>query len=309
MARGLGQLPEGFRRFRYRAADGERLHFQGGILLVHAAEGHQRVYQLRQLFRLGLCLVDPFLMAHLHLQHLQAGGNDGDGGFQLVAGVGDELLLLLGAAHHGVDGPAAQQHHQQEHQQRADRVGGQRPDQHRADSAQLLIAVQKDGHVLAVSVGGHKEAVAAAVAAARAFFQGGGQIRRGIILRHGGDLAEIGVRQCAVRVIAQHEVAGGEGGLRCEVAVPAVGLSLGRYGRRHIVAGGLRYGIHAAGEGNGALIFVDQGQGAAQVGVGGDVVGHIQDRRQQQHHRRHRQRGDADKPVAQTLYHASSSRA
>ena len=257
--------------------------------------------------RLGL--VDPLLLAHLHLQHLQAGGNDGDGGFQLVAGVGDELLLLLGAAHHGVDGPAAQQHHQQEYQQRAARVGGQRPDQHRADGAQLLIAVQKDGHVLTVLIGGRKEAVVAAVAVALALFQGGGQIRRRVILCHGGDLAEIGVRQRAVRVIAQHEVSGGEGGLRREMAVPSVGLSLRRYGRRHVVAGRLRYRVHTVGEGDGALIFVDQNQRAAQVGIGGDVVGYVQDHRQQQHHRRHRQRGDADKPVAQTLYHVSSSRA
>ena len=81
---------------------------------------------------------------------LRARGNDGDGCFQFVARVGDELLLLLRAANHWVDGPAREQHDKQEDEQDARRVGEQRPDEHHAHRTQLVVAVEEDGDILAV---------------------------------------------------------------------------------------------------------------------------------------------------------------
>ena len=119
VARGLGAVPEGLRRVLHCGADIEVGQGDGGLLLVKAGQGHQVSHQLAHLVRLGLGLVNPSLLPHLHLQHLQAGGNDGEGGLELVGGVGDELLLLLGAAHHRVDGPPGEEGHQQVHQHQA----------------------------------------------------------------------------------------------------------------------------------------------------------------------------------------------
>ena len=222
-----------------------------------------------------------------------------------MAGIGDELLLLLGAAHHGVDGPAGQQHHQQQHQQRAAHIRQQRPQQQQTDGAELLVAVQKDGHVLVVPRVGHEEAVAAAASVARAVFQRGGQILRRVRVCHRGDLGQVGQHQRAVVLIAQNEIPGGKGGLRREVTVPLIGAALWRLRRRHVPR--VRQAAALIRDRDGALILVDQRQGTAEVAVGGHVVDHVQDHRKQQHHRRHRQGGDADKAAAQPFDHVSSS--
>ena len=145
-----GEVDERFRRFAHGVAHGELLHPERRILLVHARERDERVDERGELFRLRHRLVDPFLLAGLHFEHLEARGNDGDGRFQFVARVGDELLLLLRAANHWVDGPAREQHDKQEDEQDARRVGEQRPHEHHAHRTQLVVAVEEDGDILAV---------------------------------------------------------------------------------------------------------------------------------------------------------------
>ena len=89
------------------------------------------------------------------------------GVFSSWLAVGDELLLLLRAANHWVDGPAREQHNEQKNKQDACRIGEQRPHEHHAHRAQLVIAVEEDGDVLAVVRLRDEKAVAAAVAASR----------------------------------------------------------------------------------------------------------------------------------------------
>ena len=102
----LGEIGEGLRRLAHGIADGKVLRMERGVLLVHARERHERGDEFAQLLRLGACLVDPLLLSDVHLQQLQAGDDDGDGGFQLVAGVGDELFLLSVGLHDRLDGAA-----------------------------------------------------------------------------------------------------------------------------------------------------------------------------------------------------------
>ena len=64
------------------------------------------INEFAQLLCLGARLVDPLLLSDVHLQQLQARGDDGDGGFQLVAGVGDELFLFSVGLHDRLDGAA-----------------------------------------------------------------------------------------------------------------------------------------------------------------------------------------------------------
>ena len=108
-----------------------------------------------------------------------------------MARVGDELLLLLGAAHHGVDGPAREQHDKQKYEQNTRCVGHERPDEHRAHRAQLMVTVEKDGDISAVIRLCDEEAVAAKVAVALAVRERGGEIFLRIILRDGGDIVEV----------------------------------------------------------------------------------------------------------------------
>ena len=70
-----------------------------------------------ELFRLGAGLIDPLLGAYLHLQDLQTGGDDGDGGLELVAGVGDELFLFFHALDDRTDGFAGAEDHEDQDQQ------------------------------------------------------------------------------------------------------------------------------------------------------------------------------------------------
>ena len=59
----------------------------------------------------------PLILAALHLGQLHIGADDGHGRFQLVPGVGDELLLLLVALGHGADYAARQDQQQREHRE------------------------------------------------------------------------------------------------------------------------------------------------------------------------------------------------
>ena len=230
-----------------------------------------------------------------------------------MAGVGDKLLLLLRAADHRVDGAAAQQHHQPQHQQRADRVRRQGPHQHRPHGAAGLIAFQENGHAAPVLRTGHQKAVAAAAAVARAVGDGGGQVFRRIRLGNGGDVLQVGAHQRAVLLIEEDEITGGVGRLRREGIVPA-GAGVVCRGCIAVRAGLLRRLPVQPGdvprllrEGNGAAVIADELQGASQVGIGGGIVGHVEDRRQQQHYRRHRQRGNTNETVAEPVDHVSSS--
>ena len=114
-----------------------------------------------------------------------------------MARVGDELLLLLRAANHWVDGPAREQHNEQKNKQDACRIGEQRPHEHHAHRAQLVVAVEEDGDIFAVIRLRDEKAITVEVAVARAVCERGGEIFLRIILRDGGDIVEVCLCQCA----------------------------------------------------------------------------------------------------------------
>ena len=77
---------------------------QQRCLFVVLTERDERLHKFTQLFGLHTSLVDPFLLSDLHFQHFQAGSDHGDGRFEFVSGVRDELLLPLGRLHDRVNG-------------------------------------------------------------------------------------------------------------------------------------------------------------------------------------------------------------
>ena len=178
MPGGRRKVAKRLRRLRKRIADLEVRHLQGRGLLIHARERDELIDELREFFGLGLRLVDPLLLPDLHLQHLQARGDDGNGRFELVGSIRDELLLPLGRLNDRRDGPARAEHDDAIHQRHAHGRGGQRHPRKRHDRVQLLIAVEEDCHP---AVGVRMDDVVfipRCVAEARAVAQCGGEILR-----------------------------------------------------------------------------------------------------------------------------------
>ena len=68
---------------------------------------------------LGLAadVCEPLVLAALHFSQVRVGADDGQGRFQLVAGVGDKALLLFVALGHRTDDPLGEE--EQQHQHRA----------------------------------------------------------------------------------------------------------------------------------------------------------------------------------------------
>ena len=62
---------------------------ESGALLLHAGEINQIVGQLGQPLSLAADVGDPLVFAALHLGQIGVGADDGHGGLQLVAGIGD----------------------------------------------------------------------------------------------------------------------------------------------------------------------------------------------------------------------------
>ena len=287
MTGGRRKIAKRLRRFRERITDRKVCHLQGRGFLVHARERDKSVNELRELFGLAFRLVDPFLLPDLHLQHLQARGDDGDGRFELVRRVGDELLLPLGRLHDRRDGPARAEHNNHIHQRHAHGCGGQRHPRERHDRVHLLITVEKDGHP---AVGIRMDDVVfipRRVAEARAVAQRGSEILRRVALGHGGDMRQIRLLEIAVAIIAQHEVARG---VRCLGRERTVGLlpALAAVGRK------VRHR---------ALIVADHAQHLRQLPVGGDVVRRVYRHAQQQQNARNGQRRDADEAFSQPFNH------
>ena len=199
-----------------------------------------------------------------------------------MARVGDELLLLLRAANRWVDGPAREQHNEQKNKQDACRIGEQRPHEHHAHRAQLVIAVEEDGDILAVIRLRDEKAVAAAVAIPCAVHKRGGEIFLRVLRRDGGDVVKIFLCQRAVGGVAQDEKTRGERRFGGEWPFAPRNLVVGRGLRRlRIVRTVGRRGDDVAAAaaifrrcrrvgavrqlkarvGDGALVFIDEREG------------------------------------------------
>ena len=288
---GKGIVPEGFRRFAYRFAEREPTELQRRFLLIHAGERHQRVYQVPQLFGLRLRLVVPFIFPGFHFQHLQAGGDHRNRRFQLVAGIGDKLLLPLRGPDHRIDGPAGQQRHDQIHARDAEqhcRKGQYRRRPHRAD---FIVAVQKDRHPAVFAAAHHIVPVSLLPAKALAVRQRGLQVLLGVLLGHGCNVPQVGLQQRSLPGIAQHKIPGGKRRFR-------------RKGLFRLCPGlaAVRNCRHRS------LIAADDLQHLCQAGIHRKIVGDIHNEAQRQHHRRYGKHGNADEAFAQLFDHCCSSR-
>ena len=73
------------------------------------------MHQVGEARRLGEDVAAVFALPAHELHGLGVGADDGQGGFQLVARVGDEAALPLHVLRHGTDGQTAQGPHQQQH--------------------------------------------------------------------------------------------------------------------------------------------------------------------------------------------------
>ena len=242
-----------------------------------------------------------------------------------MACVGDELLLLLRAANHWVDGPAREQHNEQKNKQDACRIGEQRPHEHHAHRAQLVVAVEEDGDVLAVVRLRDEKAVAAAVAVTSAVRERGGEIFLRVLRRDGGDVVKIFLRQRAIGGVAQDEKTRGKRCFRGKRSLAPRDLVIGRglhilrirrsdvaqaaviFRRRGCIGAVRAARRQETGVGDGARVLVDERQRLLQVGIGRNIVCNVQNDRQQQHHRRDGEHRDTDEAVSQALDHTLSS--
>ena len=148
------------------------------------------------------------LAAH-QLHGLHIGLDDGQGRFQLMARVGDELALALHVLRDGADGPTAQRPDQHQHGAPGQHSGQSRKGGGAAHRAQLLAHVQKDAGAAAVS-GLHELIFQIADAAVAPAIGGGLQGQgSGPLLVHGGDAAQVHALYLVLAVQPDHEVQGG----------------------------------------------------------------------------------------------------
>ena len=91
---------------------------QGGFL-VQAGQVYQLAHQVRQAAVSSFMSESQGFVGPRPLQDVQVRLEEGEGRFQLVAGVGDELPLALVALHRRPHRPFGEHHHQQQGRQTA----------------------------------------------------------------------------------------------------------------------------------------------------------------------------------------------
>ncbi len=145
------------------------------------------------------------------LQRLGVGLDDGQGRFDLVSGVGDELLLLFHILHDGPDGPAGQEDHQQQHDPPAGKTRRAGEQQHPQVGEVFHGGVQEyQGAAPAGPALPQQIAEAAGPSAlVPALIDPAGHLLR-LRLRHGGGAAHIHGEDCAAAVEPDHEEIGGQ---------------------------------------------------------------------------------------------------
>ena len=95
LAAEFGHGDERFRGFLQQGGKGNGFHGHRRTLLFHSGEVNQFIHQAAEGRGLLLRAADPGIVRGFHVQQFHVGGNDRERCFQLVAGVGDEFLLLL----------------------------------------------------------------------------------------------------------------------------------------------------------------------------------------------------------------------
>ena len=140
----------------------------------------------------------------LHGQHVGAGGDGGQGCFQLVAGVGDELFLGLHVFEVRRNGPLGKEHNKAEHHRKAHGGDGQRDPQQRPHSLYLPLRV-KEQHNRFVLCRADQIAIAAFIAVGFPAFQHRVRIGFSVAFGDGGDIILIHPRNYTVGIIVNGE--------------------------------------------------------------------------------------------------------
>lgn len=206
---------------------------QGRLFLIHPRQRHEGVDQLRQLFRLRLRLVDPFLLTVSISKTFRLVAMTVMGVFSSWLASVINCFWRSDACTTGVDRAARAKHHNDIHQRDAVGHGGQRHQRNLPHGAHFLIIVQENCHPAVLAVVHNAVLVAPRVAVALAVLQRKRQVFSDVILRRGGDLVQIRLDEISVSVIAQDEIARGEGRFLRELSVRA---SLRRLAVRHGLA-------------------------------------------------------------------------
>lgn len=110
----LGEGGEGFCCFRSEGAEIDRLKGSAAGALVHAREGDEMVDKLGHARCFAANIVEPRARALFVLDDVEIGADEGQWRFELVTGVGDELLLPLDAFGDWSHGAFGEQRHQQQ---------------------------------------------------------------------------------------------------------------------------------------------------------------------------------------------------
>jgi len=263
--------------------------------------------------------VHPLVFAHLHLQHLGVGGDDGYGSFQFVAGVGDELALLFHALLHGLGNSAGHEQHQHENGCHAQYTRAHGHQKDGAGLAQLLIAA--DGHDCAGAVGFGEDLVPEIInfAVGLARVHDGGHVVSDVAFGDGGDKAVVYAFYSAVGIQHHGEKAGFKTRVRSDaqrVEPHLAAVHVG--GGGHIGAAGFFLRGSAAGTalaaagklGKCAGIFVQHLDGAVHLIFCVFRVYDVYGAHQNGHDDEQRQHHHQNKLFAQLAYHwpLSSSR-
>ena len=140
----LGGGLEGVGHLLCHVGNGKLNALQLGLLLLHAGEINEIIGQLGQAPGLTADVGEPLVFSALHLCQIRVGADDGHGGLQLMAGIGDELLLLFIALRHWPDNMLGQD--QQQNQDRRQPQQGQRQAGKKgaAEGRETAAAVQKN---------------------------------------------------------------------------------------------------------------------------------------------------------------------
>ena len=121
------RLFEGDRAFPQQIAQVKILHGQLQIRLIHPGQRQKILHQDIQSLRLGFDVARPLGFSGIEFKRLRVGHDDSERRFQLMPGIGHELLLPYNVLRNGGDRLFGKRDHEKEHQRPAD------PGDHKGD--------------------------------------------------------------------------------------------------------------------------------------------------------------------------------
>lgn len=285
----LHRLGEALQRRREHVAEREVCGLDLAGPLIHPGQQQQILHEAAEADSLLLDVSAPLVFSVIELHGLGVGLDNGQRGLDLVARIGDELLLLLHALRNRADGPPGEKHHQQQHGSPAGSAqrNGQQQDPHQGQS--LSGSVQKyyrAPHGCLVKEIPELSCSAAVLSTVI----GLGSHFPCLLLRHRGGSLYIGIQDISHPVKAHHKKVGGEKRiiviLRC----------LHKGGRP------VRPRRYTAG-----LAIGNDSQGAIHLSLYNQHIGHIDGPQQEQQQHRNSCHSRDDSLLLERLYHSVTS--